>query len=341
MRLCFFTKLPDKSLFDTVEFYRNDIGILKCLGFEVLLASSVAEIAPDCDVYVSWFPYWGALVEPLAMLRRKPHITIGNVDAAIPSAARRTRWKDSLLARMESWCVKHADVCLATSQFEAPAFRRLGARDVRVVYHGIDADRYRPNADSSNSECRVLTITHVNEGNYIRKCLGPLIAAIPIVKAKFPDVKFVIGGRKDAATAARIEQQARAMNVADSLELPGMLTTEAKIALMQSSRVYLQPTLHEGFGVAIAEAMSCGLPVVSSQAGAVREVLGDAGLYAAGDDPAAIAEQVCALLLDSAQRQRLSQAGRHRVVEYFSVTARRQAFEMVFDETLKRYGMSR
>lgn len=52
---------------------------------------------------------------------------------------------------------------------------------------------------------------------------------------------------------------------------------------MQESTIYLQPTLYEGFGFAIAEAMSCGLPVVYLSVGSVPEVVGDVGLYCAGD----------------------------------------------------------
>src|SRR5205814_9199823 len=125
--------------------------------------------------------------------------------------------------------------------------------------------------------------------NATRKCLVEVIEAAALVHDRRPDVKFVIAGAKGdfADEAAAI---VRRLGAEQYLELPGAISKEEKIRLMQQCAVYLQPTRYEGFGLAILEAMSCGAPVVTSPSGAVPEVVGDTALMVDATSPASIAD---------------------------------------------------
>jgi glycosyltransferase involved in cell wall biosynthesis len=90
------------------------------------------------------------------------------------------------------------------------------------------------------------------------------------------------------------------------------------------------PSIYEGFGLPAAEAMACGVPVVSTTGGALPEVVGDAGLLIPPADSKALETAILSLLDDPAKRERLGKAGRERVLKQFS-------WEHTAEETVKVY----
>ena len=78
----------------------------------------------------------------------------------------------------------------------------------------------------------------------------------------------------------------------------------------------MYPSLVEGFGLPVLEAMACGAPVVASTAEALREVAGDAALFADPGDAAGFAREIARVLEDPATRARLSAAGPARAAEF-------------------------
>lgn len=78
------------------------------------------------------------------------------------------------------------------------------------------------------------------------------------------------------------------------------------------------PSIYEGFGLPAAEAMSCGAPVISTTAGALPEVVGDAGILVPPRDPGAIADAMRALLDDENKRREMGIRGKERVQRLFN-----------------------
>lgn len=98
--------------------------------------------------------------------------------------------------------------------------------------------------------------------------------------------------------------------------------------------MYLQPTLHEGFGLAIAEAMSCGVPVITSKVAAVPEIVGDTGIYVDQNDPKEIAEAVKELLSNPEKREKLGKLARERIRNNFTYEIRKRKIENVVKRVL-------
>ena len=105
------------------------------------------------------------------------------------------------------------------------------------------------------------------------------------------------------------------------MTLTGRIDRQELADLYSASAIAVVPSLHEGFGFPAAEAMSSRLPVISTTAGALPEVVGndgDAGLLIPPADSAALATALRRLLSDESLRRRMGERGRKRVVENFS-----------------------
>jgi glycosyltransferase involved in cell wall biosynthesis len=164
--------------------------------------------------------------------------------------------------------------------------------------------------------------------NGVRKCIAEIVRAAAIVHRSFPLVRFVLAGAPDPAYT-RLAQE---LHAADYVEFPGPVSLEEKLGLMQSCTLYLQPSRFEGFGLAIAEAMACGAPVVTSRVGALPHVVGDAARYVNGEDPADIARGVVDLLRDDAARAALGRRGSDRIRARFSYEQHRDAWKRILEE---------
>ncbi|NNC55102.1 MAG: glycosyltransferase, partial [Pseudomonadales bacterium] len=96
------------------------------------------------------------------------------------------------------------------------------------------------------------------------------------------------------------------------------ISTEALVEHYNRAALAVTPSLYEGFGLPAGEAMACETPVVSSDGGALPEVVGDAGCLVRAGDSDAMARAIDELLNDSQLRNSLGTAGRERIVAQFS-----------------------
>ncbi len=145
-----------------------------------------------------------------------------------------------------------------------------------------------------------------------RKNLAVIIAAWRRWRAANPQdpAALVLAGghgwRFDARDHAGLE----------GLHLPGYIADEDRGALYAGALALLFPSLHEGFGFPVLEAMHCGTPVITSNSSSLPELAGDAALLVEPSDVAAIARQMERLLQDAALRTRLVHAGRARAAQF-------------------------
>lgn len=103
---------------------------------------------------------------------------------------------------------------------------------------------------------------------------------------------------------------------ADRVRLLGFVPDAELAALYAACAVFAYPSLYEGFGLPVLEAMSCGAPVVTSDLSSLPEVAGDAAVLVDPRDPAALRDALARLLADPGERARLSAAGRARAATF-------------------------
>ncbi|AHE98220.1 glycosyl transferase [Thioalkalivibrio paradoxus ARh 1] len=110
----------------------------------------------------------------------------------------------------------------------------------------------------------------------------------------------------------QVREQIRTAGIADRVQLAGECTSARLNHLYRSSQLFALPSWHEGYGMAFAEAMAHGLPVIGTRAGAIPDTVPrQAGILVAPGDIEALIQALARLLQDPAARARLGQAGRH------------------------------
>jgi glycosyltransferase involved in cell wall biosynthesis len=142
-----------------------------------------------------------------------------------------------------------------------------------------------------------------------RKNLEALVAACERLwgrRRARPDLVLAGGaGWKTAGLHRRIARSA----YRDKIHVAGYAPREASRELYRASEVFAYPSLAEGFGLPVAEAMACGIPVVTSTAEALQEVGGDVALYAGPRDVETLSRQLERALEDEPLRERLAREG--------------------------------
>ncbi len=330
LKACFFARVRDPELLEIIDFYRNDITCLEELGFDVIRATKRAEIPWDADLYWTWWWGSGVFTLPVSLLRGRPNVFTGTLQLD-PQLGwwKNYPWYKRALVRL---CVAGADQNVAICNAELRWLEQLRAKHCHVVYQGIDTRTYSPLA-SVAKEDRVVVVSQLTADNVDRKRLKTLIRAWPSVAAKHRHAVLEVVGPHGNGYPELLAL-ARSLGVHDSVEFPGRVTRDEKINAFRRARVYAQPSIYEGFGLAIAEAMACGLPVVTSPRGAIPEVVGDTALLAEPDDHDAFAAAINRLLDDRGEASKLGRRARERVLSMFSYEAHRAGMADVIRQAM-------
>lgn len=185
---------------------------------------------------------------------------------------------------------------------------------VRVVYPGYNEARFRPNLDPTPVIRRYgLTKYILSVGNlFPHKNLKRLIQAFSHL-AKYVPHTLVIVGRKDPRYYPALARECAALQLTKRVVFLDYVPVEDLPALYGGAELLVYPSLYEGFGFPVLEAMACGTPVITSHTSSLQEVAGDAALlvdpYQVGD----LAEAIHTVLGDSRKREELRQLGLERV----------------------------
>ena len=329
MRICFFANMSAhanwREMFDRVEFYRIDIQLLRELGHEVVTVGHPRALDWSADLYYCW--WWGHAVLPMipAKLRRRPLVVTGAFDYStcreeLPGVCflDRPLWKKAVLRSM----LRLADANLFISQAEHDEVTaHLPVHNPIVAPLAIDTDRYHPDPGARRGDY-FFTMSLLSHENDIRKGLSKTIEAMALTAPRHAATRLIIAGKHGNAHDA-LWAQVKELSLAKRVEMPGMISEKQKLESYQECLAYVQPTLYEGFGHAIGEAVASGAPVISAPRGAVPEVAGAFARYVDPKDPADIAaamDQCC----DEPPNLAAQRAAHAWIEDHFSLDRRRR-----------------
>jgi glycosyltransferase involved in cell wall biosynthesis len=234
---------------------------------------------------------------------------------------------------------KLAAALLSCSTFNAETLKARYGREAIVVFNGVDVEHFRPREPDRELRARLAaSARHVvlMPGRFMPwKGQADVLDAFAL--ARDLSARLVLIG--DGETRAALEKRAAGLGLADRVVFAGTLPHREMPRYLATGDVVLGASVaSETFGMALAEAMACGRPVLASSWRGYDDVVvaGETGERFPAGDPRALAQSLRRLLEDERGRARLAAAGRKRVESLFRwevVAARVQA---VYDGALRR-----
>jgi glycosyltransferase involved in cell wall biosynthesis len=273
------------------------------------------------DFVFCWFASWHSFFPVLfARLTKKPSIVVtGGYDLAPSLGIEYGHQTGGFRKWVTNTTLHLATHLLALAQHsKVIATTQVGVDPTRITtaYLGLDATPYAIGQDKV--PCAI-TVGDVDRSTMWRKGILPFVRAAALLS----DVPFVVIGdwKDDAIDLLRTE-------ATPNVRFTGWVSDEELGDWYRRASAYVQASLHEGFGLAVAEAMLCGCIPVVTRAGALAEVVGDTGLHLLSQEPRAIADGVHqALAFDGRYRAR----ARERIVNEFPLSRRADALYKVID----------
>jgi glycosyltransferase involved in cell wall biosynthesis len=266
-----------------------------------------------CDLFHGTnyeIPLWG---KPATVLTVHDLSLLLHPDTHEARLVRRGRRRLPIMARMASVIITPSE------SVRREVCEHLGIETRKVVsIPEAPRDIFRPVAPEETVETRrrlgieeefILFVGTIEP----RKNLTALVAAFEdILRSTRHSPQLVISG-KEGWLNEELHSRIAKSDVEKHLRFTGYLTDEELRALYSSCRVFVYPSLYEGFGLPPLEAMACGAPVIASRIPSIVEAVGpDAALLVSPTDHQALAASIVRLLEDESERRRLSLTGRER-----------------------------
>lgn len=208
---------------------------------------------------------WDLRYHKLAKICRKLNIPYVETPRGMlePWSLAQKKWKKRLalwLYQMSD--LNHAACIYTTAEDEARNVKALGVKAPCVVIpNGIEVDSYKCRTSIDVVKKQVLFLSRI----HLKKGIELLIEAWTRIVNDFPDWKLMIVGNGETAYIESLRTMAERLGVGESVTISEPVFGEAKVRLYQSSALFVLPSYSENFGMVIAEAMSCGVPVITTK----------------------------------------------------------------------------
>jgi glycosyltransferase involved in cell wall biosynthesis len=277
------------------------------------------------DLVFGWFASWHTFFPiTLAWLLRKPSVMIvGGFDTASMPDIGYGHQRGGLRRFASRWIMRRAGRLVTNSEYSLGEIERntpIPPARVTVVHHGVpDPFGVLPEGPK---ERMALNVGAIDRTTLAQKGQVPFVEAA----SRLPDVRFVLAGRWLDDSVERLRALA-----GDNVRLAGWVSDGELRDLYRRAAVYVQASRHEGFGLAVAEAMLAGCVPVVANVTAMPEVVGDAGVLISSQRPEEVAGGIRRALEAGPEAGRRA---RERIVTAFPMERRRDGILRVVAEAL-------
>jgi glycosyltransferase involved in cell wall biosynthesis len=271
----------------TVAWQKHPLTRLAIIPFILAQAIAILRFSKDCDIiHANWslsaFSTW--LSKPF---HRKPYVvTVHGSDifkgSSIPVVSTLTRI-----------CLNSAHHIIAVSSALQQALITLGVdlEKITVISNGVNLDTFHPSNDPPGDN--ILFVGNLAES----KGIEYLIKAMPGILQRLPGYRLTIIG--DGPKRQDLEHLARSLEIQASIDFLGSLPQPVVGEWMRKSKIFVLPSLNEGFGIVLLEALASGLPVVGTEVGGIKDIiLPEVGALVPPANPERLASAILNILAD-------------------------------------------
>ena len=213
---------------------------------------------------------------------------------------------------------------------------RISPDNTYVVYPGYDEGILYPDGDRTELYKLGIDVPYILYLAAIdpRKGIDKILLAYEVLASKYNDIKLVIAGsikHADESLLAKIRSHAFTNRIITT----DYVTEEQRRILMSNALVFLFPSLYEGFGLPVLEAMACGCPVITSNNSSLPEVVGDAGVLIDAESVEQLIYETDKLLTSETMREGLRDKGIIRA-KMFTWEKTAEETEKIYDIAIRR-----
>ncbi len=259
------------------------------------------------------------------LLYKKPYVvTIHDITRFIfPGQKQQSLLSQIAYETVFAHAVRRARSVIAVSNTTAEEIKRLPIHvggDIATIYEGVDPEFLAPVSAIAKQKARLLLGTDKPYLLYVgvwmsHKNLMRLLDAFQMISHEYPDLKLVITG-KPVPAYSNVIQYIREQNLESRVVFPGFVPQPLLSAIYSLARALVFPSLYEGFGLPPLEAAACGLPVITSLASSIPELLRDAAEYVNPESTEDIARGIRKVIDDDLYAQLLTVRGIQNAATY-------------------------
>ena len=244
----------------------------------------------------------------------------------------------------EEKMLERANKIIAVSHFtkrELLEYYNVPEEKIRVIHNGVDVNKFKPAQDKRKvkeelgfnpDDIAILSVGRL----YARKGLFTLIESMPAVVERFKNAKFIISGKGQSDEMRKLIAHAEKIGVKDSIIFTGYYPDKKLPKLYQAADVFAFSTFYEHHPFAVLEALSTGLPVVTTSVGGIPETIenGKNGFLVEPFNPKQFADRILYLLEHPAEAAEMGLLARQTILERFDWRIVVKDVLKVYDEAL-------
>ena len=203
---------------------------------------------------------------------------------------------------------------------------------VDVILNGIDLETFNINNEIKKVPFKIVTTA---SADIPLKGLRYLISALPSVLKDYPECTLSVIGR--AKARGEIAKQIQRLGLESKISFHSELSEADIVYLYSSAEIAVIPSLYEGFGFGAGEAMACGVPLISTHSGGLKEVVGKAAIEVKPRDSEGISNAIVDLFSNPDKREHYTKVGRERMEKEFQWLNTAKKYVEIFEEEIDKF----
>ena len=205
---------------------------------------------------------------------------------------------------------------------------------IEVILNGIDLETFNMNNEIKKVPFKIVTTA---SADIPLKGLRYLVSALPSVLKDYPQCTLSVIGR--AKARGETAKQIQRLGLESKISFHSELSESDIVYLYSSAEIAVIPSLYEGFGFGAGEAMACGVPLISTHSGGLKEVVGNAAIEVKPRDSEGISNAIVDLFSNPDKREYFKKVGRERMEKEFQWLNTAKKYVEIFEEEIDKFNL--